>query len=134
MNIGLPLTNSGNSLLEAGSMWTVAHTLDAKSPLAEHGRLDEDKSGVIANSELLPLYQNIVFLDVMITAHDPIYGQEVNTFHRYTLSDFVAEAKWADMLEMQVLKKRANGTPELTRAVLDHDKFDAYVAGVAQSR
>ena len=57
MNIGLPLINSGNSLMEPGSMWTVAHTLDASSPLAEHSRLDEDKSGVLSNEELLPLYQ-----------------------------------------------------------------------------
>lgn len=79
MNIDLPLVNGAISHIEAGAFWNIAHTLDVASPLAEHGGLDRDSDGVLENSELVPLYENIVWIDVMVSAQDAVYGQEVRT-------------------------------------------------------
>eukprot|EP00966_Prymnesium_polylepis_P051866 1200976-Prymnesium_polylepis.3 len=63
----------------------------------------------------------------MISAFDPIYDRQVRFNKRYFAKDIVSHADWEDMLVVETMATRENGSPALVFVVNDHSKLDKYV-------
>ena len=121
------LINSGKTLFGTGDHWVLCHVLDADSPLVKLGALDRNGDNEIDATEIEPLLGYIAWLDVGVSVFDPVYHQTVLLSKRYGVHDIVSHADWADMLRMEVLAKREDGSPEVVGVTHDHALLDAYV-------
>ena len=76
--VALPLMNDCNATLQSGTHWVLVHVIDAASPLARAAELDRDGDGVVTPNELRRVYEHITWIDVMLSAQDRVYNQEVH--------------------------------------------------------
>ena len=93
----------------AGSI-TVAHRIDAESPLAEALRLDGSLD------EHHPFLASIAVV-VTIVGTDNVYQSDVSAIHRYSTKDFIFGQRFADIMKM------SEGV-----AIVDFAAFDDVVA------
>jgi len=78
-------------------------------------------------ADLDTAFKTIAWVDVMISAFDPVYDRQVRFNKRYFAKDIVSHADWEDMLVVETISTRDNGTPALVFVVNDHSKLDKYV-------
>ena len=93
----------------------------------ERGFNTTDEFDAVDPADLETAFKTIAWIDVMISAFDPVYDRQVRFNKRYFAKDIVSHADWEDMLNIETIATRENGSPALVFVVNDHNKLDKYV-------
>jgi len=118
----------GSARFRGGSRTSLAaisgYSNATETNIFEQLAMDTDNKEFAA--ELEKSFDMIVWLDVMLSVFDPVYGQQVRFNKRYFASDIISHAEWEDMLKIEVAEKKPDGAPKKVFVLNDHDKLDRF--------
>eukprot|EP00931_Biecheleriopsis_adriatica_P068700 TRINITY_DN42614_c0_g1_i1.p1 TRINITY_DN42614_c0_g1~~TRINITY_DN42614_c0_g1_i1.p1 ORF type:complete len:319 (-),score=40.15 TRINITY_DN42614_c0_g1_i1:60-1016(-) len=121
--VELPLRHDFSAQILPGEHWLLEHPFSL-SPLRELAGAKE--AAVLSVKELDEIFDCILWVDLLLTVVDPLYGQQVRLHKRYTRHNLVSYAKFANMVSVETVKNSGGFITERL-VTQDHARLNEYI-------